>query len=155
MIRVSAAPFDPGAELSAFEKTAGGAGAVVSFFGKVRGAAGDKTVSCLFLEHYPGVTERSIAEIEAEAKKRWSIDDALIIHRVGMLAPGEPIVMVCVAGKHRREAFEAADFLMDYLKTEAMFWKKEIREGGEAWIEPRDADYKDAARWTKAGRKED
>lgn len=149
MIRVSPEPFDPGAELSAFERGAGRAGAVVSFVGKVRGAAGEKNVASLYLEHYPGVTERSIAAIEDEARKRWALLDVLIIHRVGMLAPGEPIVMVCVASAHRREAFEAADFLMDYLKTEAMFWKKEVRDGGEAWIEPRDADYKDAERWRK------
>ena len=147
MIRVSQQPFAPGAELSAFEKSADGAGAVVSFVGKVRGRAGDSDVAVLHLEHYPGVTERSIADIESKARERWAIGAALIIHRVGDLKPGEPIVMVCVASAHRREAFEAADFLMDYLKTEAMFWKKEIRNDGEAWIEPRDADYKDAERW--------
>lgn len=149
MIRVSPEPFDPGAELSAFERDAGGAGAVVSFVGKVRGAAGEKNVTSLYLEHYPGVTERSIAAIEDEARKRWALFDVLVIHRVGALAPGEAIVMVCAASAHRREAFEAADFLMDYLKTEAMFWKKEVRDGDEAWIEPRDADYKDAERWRK------
>lgn len=127
----------------------------MSFLGKVRGRADGEDVSALYLEHYPGVTERSIAEIETEARKRWAIEDALIIHRVGELNPGEPIVLVCVAGAHRREAFEAADFLMDCLKTEAMFWKKETRADGEAWIEPRNADYKDAARWKKPGRKED
>ena len=147
MIRICAEPFDPGAELSAFEKNASGAGAIVSFVGKVRGVAAGEAVAALHLEHYPGVTERSIADIERQACERWTIDDALIIHRVGELNPGEPIVMVCVASAHRREAFEAADFLMDYLKTEAMFWKKEIRESGEAWIEPRKADYRDAERW--------
>lgn len=149
MIRVSPEPFDPGAELSAFEKGAGGAGAVVSFVGKVRGTAGETNVASLYLEHYPGVTERSIAQIEGEARKRWALVNLLIIHRVGELWPGEPIVMVCAASAHRRDAFEAADFLMDYLKTEAVFWKKEVRDAGEAWIEPRDADYKDAARWRK------
>ena len=149
MIRVSTDPFDPGAELSAFEKSANGAGAVVSFLGKVRGRAGEGDVKALYLEHYPGVTERSIAEIERQARKRWAIDDTLIIHRVGELKPDEPIVMVCVASAHRREAFEAADFLMDYLKTEAMFWKKESREDGASWIEPREADYRDAARWKR------
>ncbi|WP_428409039.1 molybdenum cofactor biosynthesis protein MoaE [Hyphococcus sp.] len=149
MIRVSEESFDPGAELSAFEKSAQGAGAVVSFLGKVRDLADGEDVRALYLEHYPGVTERSITDIEAEARRRWTIDDALIIHRVGEMKAGEPIVMVCVASAHRRDAFEAADFLMDYLKTEAMFWKKELRDGGEAWIEPRDADYKDAARWRK------
>ena len=153
MIRVSPEPFDPGAELSAFEKSAEGAGAVVSFVGKVRGTAGTENIARLCLEHFPGVTERSIAEIDAHARQRWAISETLIIHRVGDLAPGEAIVMVCVASAHRREAFEAADFLMDYLKTEAMFWKKETRADGEAWIEPRDADYKDAARWK--GGKED
>lgn len=147
MIRVSEEPFDPAAELSSFEKAAKGAGAIVSFVGKVRDKAGGEEVDGLYLEHYPGVTEQSIAEIETSAKTRWNIDDGLIIHRVGRLAPGEPIVMVCVSSAHRRDAFEAADFLMDYLKTEAMFWKKEIRKDGEAWIEPRDQDYKDAARW--------
>lgn len=151
MIRVSENPFDPGAELSAFEKRAPDAGAVVSFLGKVRGTADVGNVDALHLEHFPGVTERSIAEIELKARQRWAIGEALIIHRVGKLAPGEPIVMVCVASAHRREAFEAADFLMDYLKTEAVFWKKEIRDGEEAWIEPRDADYKDAARWENEG----
>ncbi len=152
MINIASAPFDPGAELSAFEKKASGAGAVVSFIGKVRATAGEDTVKALYLEHYPGVTERSIGEIESEARQRWAIDDAHIIHRVGELQPGEPIVMVCVASAHRREAFEAADFLMDYLKTKAMFWKKEVREGGEAWIEPRKEDYKDAARWRGSAR---
>ena len=151
MITVSETPFEPGAELAAFEARADGAGAVVSFIGKVRGQAlgkaGEASVTALRLEHYPGVTERSIADIEKQAHSRWAIDDSLIIHRVGDLHPGEPIVMVCVASAHRREAFEAADFLMDYLKTEAMFWKKEIRTDGEAWIEPREADYKDADRW--------
>lgn len=154
MIRVHQEPFDPGAELSAFEKRATDAGAVVSFLGKVRGKAGAESVGALYLEHFPGVTERSIADIEAEARRRWAIGETLIIHRVGELAPEEPIVMVCVASAHRRQAFEAADFLMDYLKTEAVFWKKEICDGGEAWIEPRDADYKDASRWRR-DRKDD
>lgn len=147
MIRVSEQPFDPGAELSAFESAAKGAGAVVSFLGKVRQEAYGEKVTGLVLEHYPGVTEQSIAAIEREAKSRWDVDEVLIVHRVGALAPGEPIVMVCVSSAHRRDAFEAADFLMDYLKTEAMFWKKEIRENCEEWIEPRGEDYKDARRW--------
>ena len=149
MIRVSEALFDAGEELSAFEKRASGAGAVVSFLGKVRGNAGETDVNSLLLEHYPGITQRSIADIEAEARKRWAIDDVLIIHRVGEMGPGEPIVLVCVASAHRREAFEAADFLMDFLKTEAIFWKKERGGDGDTWIEPRDADYKDAGRWRK------
>ena len=147
MIRVSDTPFDPGAEISAFEKAADAAGAVVTFLGKVRAENGD--VEALRLEHYPGVTERSIRDIEKEARDRWEIDESLIIHRAGEMTPGEPIVLVCVSARHRRDAFEAADFLMDYLKTKALFWKKEVSAGGEKWIEPRKADYNDANRWNE------
>ncbi|MBT8472350.1 MAG: molybdenum cofactor biosynthesis protein MoaE [Marinicaulis sp.] len=147
MIRVSEKPFEPGAELSAFENQTADEGAIVSFLGKVRpkGAGGD--LIALKLEHYSGVTERSIADIVAKAEERWSISNSLIIHRVGAIDPGEPIVLVCVAAKHRRDAFKAADFLMDYLKTEAYFWKKEITSAGEEWIEPRKGDYDDVKRW--------
>lgn len=147
MIRISESIFDPGTELSAFEKRVGDAGAIVSFVGKVRGTSGEAAVKRLHLEHYPGVTDKSVQGIEKQARARWALADVLIIHRVGELRAGEPIVMVCAAAAHRRDAFEAADFLMDYLKTEAMFWKKELRSDGEAWIEPHDADYADAARW--------
>ena len=150
MIRVLETPFDTPQEIAAFNKRAGKAGAVVTFLGAVRGTSDKGDVVALELEHFPGVTEKSIAAIEAEARNRWRVRDIDIIHRVGRLAPGEPIVLVCVAADHRREAFEAADFLMDYLKTEAMFWKKEVRANGEAWIEPRVDDYADAARWRKA-----
>lgn len=147
MIRISPSPFDPGRELSAFEKTAGDAGAVVSFLGRVRGEETETAVTALHLEHYPGVTERMLGELEDEARERWEIAEPLIIHRVGDMTQGEPIVFVCVSARHRRDAFEAADFLMDYLKTKALFWKKEITSDGEQWIEPRAQDYKDAARW--------
>ena len=146
MIRISEQSFDPGGELSAFEKRSRTAGAVVSFLGKVRE---DNGVRMLQLEHYAGVTETSVAAIETETRRRWAVDDVMIIHRVGDLAPGEPIVFVCVSAAHRRDAFEAADFLMDYLKTEAIFWKKEIRKDGETWIEPREQDYKDVQRWRR------
>ena len=147
VVRIEASPFDPARELAGFEANDGDAGAAVSFLGKVRGG-GDDPVRALYLEHYPGVTERMIAEFAAEAEKRWTLLDCLIIHRVGEMAPGEPIVLVCVSAAHRREAFEAADFLMDYLKTRALFWKREIREKSETWIEPHERDYEDAARWT-------
>ena len=147
MIRISEKSFNPGEEVSSFEKAAEGAGAIVSFIGKVRGTSGDNDVTALQLEHYPGVTERSIRDIAMTARERWAITQSLIIHRVGTLKPSEPIVLVCVAAAHRREAFEAADYMMDYLKTKALFWKKEIRGGQAIWIEPRDADYEDAARW--------
>ena len=147
MIRVSEQSFDPGEEFGAFERGAAGAGAVVSFLGKVRGKDGADPVKALYLEHYAGVTEASIAEVADEARRRWKIDASLIIHRVGRLEPGEPIVLVCASAAHRRDAFDAANFLMDYLKTKALFWKKEIRASGEEWIEPRDQDYRDADRW--------
>lgn len=147
MIRVLATPFDPVAEIAAFNARVGGAGAVVTFSGAVRDHSGEQKVSGLELEHFPGVTERSIAEIDDEARRRWPVSDIEIIHRTGRLAPGEPIVLVCVAADHRREAFEAADFLMDFLKTQAIFWKKELRAEGAEWIEPRADDYIDAARW--------
>ncbi len=148
MIRIIETAFDPGAELAAFETRVGDAGAIVSFVGKVRGGAGGASVNSLHLEHFPGVTEKSVQSIETKARARWALGDVLIIHRFGELAVGEPIVMVCTAAAHRRDAFEAADFLMDFLKTEAMFWKKECRSDGESWIEPRDGDYTDAARWS-------
>ncbi len=147
MISVTDQPFDPANALSKFEQRARGAGAIVNFIGKVREEADGDPVEALVLEHYPGVTEQSIAEIAADAQARWPISAVDIIHRVGRLSPGEPIVMVAVASAHRRAAFEAADFLMDYLKTRALFWKKEIRASGETWIEPRDDDYKHAALW--------
>ena len=154
MIRILETPFDPTAEITAFNRRTGASGAVVTFLGAVRAEAGDNKVTALELEHFPGVTEKSIADIVQEARERWPVSDIEIIHRVGRLAPGEPIVLVCVAADHRREAFEAADLLMDYLKTEAMFWKKEIRSDGEDWIEPRAADYEDAARWRKKNQNE-
>jgi len=147
MISVTDQSFNPAEALAAFEKRAHGAGAIVTFIGAVREDAGSDTVEALVLEHYPGVTEQSIAEIASDAKARWPISAFEIIHRVGRLGPGEPIVMVAVASAHGRAAFEAADFLMDYLKTEALFWKKEIRAGGEIWIEPRADDYKHTALW--------
>ena len=147
MIRVSENPFDPAAAIADFEQRAGDAGAVAAFLGKVRGRAEGETVDALYLEHYPGVTEKSIREIEAAARRRWRICDTLIIHRVGRMVEGEAIVLVCAAAAHRRDAFEAVDFLMDYLKTNALFWKKEIRKTREVWIEPRAEDYEDVKRW--------
>lgn len=148
MIRIADAPFDPTADLAGFGAASG---AVVSFVGRVRARDGDgRAVETLTLEHYPGLTERSIVDIEAEARARWPLEDVLIVHRVGRLAPGAPIVLVATAAAHRRAAFEAADFLMDYLKTEALFWKKETGESGARWIEPRGRDYRDAERWGAA-----
>lgn len=147
MIRITEHPIDPVHEQKVFEKRADNAGAVVSFLGKVRKLADGQPVVGLYLEHFPGVTEKSIAAIETQARARWALDDVAIIHRTGEVEPGGPIVLVCTASAHRRDAFEAADFVMDYLKSEAVFWKKERRADGDFWIEPRDQDYNDIARW--------
>ena len=145
MIRIQAEPFQPGEELSALLGRAPGAGAVVSFVGQVRAERGE--VSSLTLDHYAGFTERSIAEIVAAAEARFGWIAALVIHRHGLLRAGEPIVFVGVAAAHRRAAFEAADYLMDRLKTEAAFWKREDGPGGARWIEPGEQDLSDRARW--------
>ncbi len=124
-------------------------GAIVSFTGLVRDISEQQNLLALELEHYPGMTENSLKEIAEEAHKRWDIQDLAIIHRVGQLKPGANIVLVVVISEHRREAFEACDFLMDYLKTRAPFWKKEITGDGESWVASRQSDMKDAQRWSK------
>jgi molybdopterin synthase catalytic subunit len=139
-VRVQSEDFDLGAEAATLEV---GAGAVVTFTGIVRG--GD--VTAMTLEHYPGMTEAALAEIEAEAHKRWNLTGALIIHRVGRLEAGARIMMVAAASRHRAEAFEAASFLMDYLKTQAPFWKKEETAAGAHWVDAREVDNEAAARW--------
>ncbi|MDQ7734597.1 molybdopterin synthase catalytic subunit MoaE [Halomonas sp. SpR1] len=122
-------------------------GAVVSFTGLVRDFNETPDVTGLTLEHYPGMTERTLTEIGEQAWQRWSLQAVRIIHRVGYLTPGDPIVRVLVASAHRREAFEACDFIMDYLKTQAPFWKKEHSTQGEYWVKERHSDQQDAARW--------
>lgn len=137
IIRVQSEAFDPGAELSAFAATAGDAcGAVASFLGQVRGGAAE----ALTLEHYPGFTEAEIERIAAEIAARFSVEHLLALHRYGQLSPGEPIVMAAAASAHRKAAFEAAMCLMDFLKTDAPFWKRETRADGAHWIEPRAED---------------
>lgn len=145
-VRVQAEPFDPGAELAGFD--ASGAGAVVSFTGIVRGSGG---LSALEIEHYPAMTIPAIAAMVNEARSRFALTAARVIHRHGRLAVGEPIMMVLTAAPHRRYAFEAADFLMDWLKSRAPFWKKEIGEDGAAWVAARPEDEDDLARWTTQG----
>jgi molybdopterin synthase catalytic subunit len=144
MTRVRAAPFDPGVELAAFAARVGGAGAIASFTGLVRGGA---EVSALELEHHPVLTEKAIAGIAEDALTRFALVDLVILHRYGMLAPGEPIVFVAAAAAHRRAAFDAVDYVMDRLKTEAPFWKREHGPDGARWIEARAADVEDRARW--------
>jgi molybdopterin synthase catalytic subunit len=145
MIRLSDQAFDPGALLSDFCRGRAEVGAVASFTGIARAEAGATTI--LELEAYPGFTEAAIGKIAEQARTRFGLADLLILHRVGKIAPGEPIVFVATAGAHRREAFEACDYLMDYLKSRAPFWKKEHGPAGERWIEPRAEDHADIARW--------
>jgi len=144
-VRVDPARFDPGAELNAFSKGVGNAGAVVSFTGVVRDVAGG--LSAMEIEHYPGMTEKAIAAIVDEAKSRWTLADALVIHRYGRLEAGEMIMMVATASRHRVDAFQAAEYLMDYLKSRAPFWKKELTRAGSEWVEARDEDEKALDRW--------
>ncbi len=144
-VRIQEAVFDPGAELSAFTASARGAGAVVSFSGVVRDAAAG--LEAMEIEHYPGMTEKALSDIRDEALTRFGLIDALVIHRVGRLLPGEVIMMVATAGKHRKEAFEAAEFLMDYLKSRAPFWKKEATGEGTDWVAARDEDEAALKRW--------
>lgn len=123
-------------------------GAVVTFSGLVRDQSVERNLLALELEHYPGMTEKSLQAIAEQAMQRWDIVDLAIVHRVGKLAPGDNIVAVVVLSAHRREAFEAAEFLMDYLKTQAPFWKKEITREGEQWVEARHSDEEQASRWS-------
>lgn len=134
-IRIETDDFDVATEWAALRVRLGGrAGAVVAFAGIVRDHAGADAVEGLYLEHYPGMTEASIERILATAAERWQLVDAVVIHRVGDLAPRDQIVLVLVAAGHRPDAFAACEFIMDYLKTDAVFWKKELRPSGDAWI---------------------
>jgi molybdopterin synthase catalytic subunit len=144
-VRVQREDFEPGAEIARLQRE--DAGAVVSFIGVVRGEShGEKLVS-MTLEHFPGMTERELDRIAREARSRWSLSGVSVVHRVGELKPGERIVLVVTAAAHRKAAFEAAEFLMDYLKTRAPFWKRELRASGEHWVEARASDDEAAARW--------
>ena len=147
MILVSVDEIDAPERLKAFEAVAGDAGAIVSFSGRVRGASTQGEVVTLHLQAYSPMTEKGIEVAMTEAKARWPLSNAIVVHRIGDMHPGDTIVFVAAASKHRRAAFEAADFLMDYLKTKAVFWKREKTESADVWIEPRDEDYSDATRW--------
>ena len=144
ILRISNTEFSPGSEHIAFRDEVKGAGAIVAFTGIVRGEKQDLSLT---LSHYAGFTEKEIIKIVNKAEKRWSILNWRIIHRVGVMLPGEPIVFVATASIHRRASFEAADFLMDYLKSEAPFWKSEKSLGKKKWIEPRLQDLNDKKRW--------
>ena len=148
-VRVQTADFDVGAEIAALRAGDGRVGAVASFIGTVRDVNDGSGVTTMTLEHYPGMTEKALEAIVAEARSRWDVVDLLIIHRVGELAPTDQIVLVAVTSAHRGEAFAACEFVMDYLKTRAPFWKKEATAAGARWVEARESDDDAAARWTR------
>jgi molybdopterin synthase catalytic subunit len=150
MIRVQREPFDAGAETAALTAGRDDVGAVVSFQGVVRRGDGDDALDAMTLEHYPGMTERELERIEAEAHRRWPLQATLVVHRYGRMEPGEPIVLVVCASRHRRAAFDACAFLMDWLKTCAPFWKLEETGQGERWVEANASDDAAAARWGEA-----
>jgi molybdopterin synthase catalytic subunit len=151
MIRVQHDDFDIGAEIRALTEGREDIGAVVTFTGTVRRDTRDGPINALTLEHYPGMTEKELARIEAEAVARWPLQASLIVHRHGRLVPGDNIVLVATASTHRQAAFDAAQFLMDYLKTSAPFWKKEeFAEGPERWVGERASDADATQRWRAA-----
>lgn len=147
-VRIQREDFDAGAEINRMRLGRPDTGAVASFIGQVRDLNDGSNVSSMVLEHYPGMTEKALAAIVEQAKQRWDIFDALVVHRVGTLQPTEQIVLVVVSGAHRGEVFAACEFIMDYLKTEAPFWKKEQTAEGERWVESRSSDDQARARWT-------
>lgn len=143
-VRLATAPFDPSREIATFARTHEAAGGVVSFLGQVR--AGDG-VEALELKHYEPLTLPGMRALAETTMARWPLAGLLILHRSGVMQPGEPIVLVCAAARHRRDAFAAADYAMDHLKSDSWFWKRERRGGAWHWIEPRDQDHADLARW--------
>ena len=149
MIRVQEDPFDAGAELRQLKAGRTDIGGTVMFLGTVRDLSGGADVRAMTLEHYPGMTEKALADIEAEALRRWPLDASLIVHRYGRLEPGEDIVLVITASAHREAAFEACHFLIDWLKTKAPFWKLEEGAEGASWVEAKDSDDAAASRWDK------
>jgi molybdopterin synthase catalytic subunit len=148
VIRVQRAAFDVGAELAALTAGRSDIGALASFVGLVRDH-GDAGITAMTLEHYPGMTEKKLAEIEAQALARWPLQASLIVHRYGRMLPGEPIVLVATASPHRAAALEACAFLIDWLKTKAPFWKLEESAEARRWVDARGADDQAAARWQR------
>ena len=147
-VRVQTEDFDVSAEIAGLREGNPKVGAVASFVGIVRDLNDGDEVATLTLEHYPGMTEKSLEDIVAQAKQRWDIYDALVVHRVGTLQPLDQIVLVVVTSAHRGESFKACEFLMDYLKTRAPFWKKEVTPQGSRWVEARASDDTAADRWS-------
>jgi molybdopterin synthase catalytic subunit len=147
MIRVQREDFDVGAELAALTDGKTNIGGLACFVGLVRDVAGPDRIAAMTLEHYPGMTERAIAEIEAEAQKRWPLEATLVVHRYGRLEPGDRIVLVATASAHRAAAFESCEFLIDWLKTKAPFWKLEETPAGPRWVDAKSSDDQAADRW--------
>lgn len=147
MITISEADFNAGDEIDALQASNTDDGAVVTFTGQVRQQNNNQNVCGLFLEHYPGMTEHALTKIIEQAKARWSINRVRVIHRIGQLLVGDNIVFVGVTSKHRGDAFSAAEFIMDYLKVEAPFWKKEATPQGETWLEAKQQDHDKANHW--------
>jgi molybdopterin synthase catalytic subunit len=150
-VRVQTEDFDVGVEIAAMRKGNPAIGGIASFVGVVRDVNEGATVSEMRLEHYPGMTEKSIDEIVSQARGRWNVIDALVVHRVGVLRPTDQIVLVIVASAHRGDAFNACEFIMDYLKTRAPFWKNEQTREGARWVDARAADDVSAERWRLKG----
>jgi molybdopterin synthase catalytic subunit len=149
-VRVQRPDFDIGTEIAGLTAGRTDIGAIVTFTGRMRGETGGMSLSAMSLEHYPGMTESELAAVEAEAAARWPLQATLIVHRIGELQPGDNIVLVIAASAHRQAAFEAAQFLMDYLKTRAPFWKKETLASGTAtWVDARESDESARTRWEK------
>ena len=151
MIKVQAEDFDIGAEIGGLSGGDTAIGGLACFVGLVRDVAGEATISSMTLEHYPGMTERQLEKIEAEARRRWQLGEVLIIHRYGELTPGDRIVLVATTSAHRDDALESCRFLIDWLKTKAPFWKLESTESGEQWVEARDSDRVAEERWIVPG----
>ncbi len=149
MIRVQTEDFDPGAEMAALTAGNHSIGGLAVFVGLVRDVAGEAALGAMTLEHYPGMTEKMLERIEAEANQRWPLEASLIVHRTGRLEPGERIVLVAAASRHRQAAFEACQFLIDWLKTKAPFWKLEETADGPKWVEARGSDDDATERWAK------
>jgi molybdopterin synthase catalytic subunit len=150
-IRVQSRPFDPAVEVEALRAGNPRVGAVVTFLGLMRDLNEGERVEAMTLEHYPGMTEKALAGIVAEAQLRWALEGVRVVHRVGELRPEDPIVLVAVASHHRGDAFRACEFIIDYLKTRAPFWKKERTATGERWVAARDADADAESRWSQGG----
>jgi len=141
--------FDAGAEMAAFRSSSKNVGAIVSFVGLVRELSDSDKVENIYVEHYPGMSEKALNKIIAEAKQRWDLLAVRVIHRVGTLGPNAQIVLVATASTHRGHAFSSCEFIIDYLKTDAPFWKKEVKPNGEVWVITKDSDIKRMQRWQR------